>query len=106
MQTAAANVAHAQERLEKELPLNCEVPVEGFRILEITALSSDRERQTIRGSSTRVIHVAKRHVGGRLERRVAAQEDGIAYAEAGVESATTGSDNGLIVQLVCDPDAR
>jgi len=57
-------------------------------------------------SSTGVIDVAKRHVGGGLERRIAAQEDRIADAKASVESSATGSENGLIVPLIRDAETR
>ncbi len=106
VQTAAADVGHAEDRLEVEVSLYGEVPVVSGRIVEITALRGDGERQGVDRCPAGIIDVAVGNVSRRLERRVASQEDGIADAQAGEKLAAAGADDGFIVQLIGDAQAR
>ena len=64
-------------------------------LLWVVTVSGSR----VGGGAARVIDVAEGDVGGRLERRVAAQEDRVADAQAGEEAAAAGAEHGLVVEL-------
>src|SRR2546429_8686765 len=53
-----------------------------------------------------VVHGAKRHAGVGLEGRVAAEEDGVADAQASEEATCAGADHGFVVELIGDTHAR
>ena len=114
MQAAPADVTDAQKGLPRHLPLQRNIPAPGFRVLKSQTLSGHDERDTRgttvrpsagRARSFRIIHAAQRDAGIRLEGRIAAEEDGIAHAQAGDKAACAGAQHGLVVEAVSNAEA-
>src|SRR2546429_2998371 len=80
------------------LPISCP----GLGILEGFALGGHNRRTRICSAPSGVVHGAKRHAGVGLEGRVAAEEDGVADAQASEEATCAGADHGFVVELIGD----
>src|ERR1035437_4359253 len=106
MQAAASDITHRYHRGKRQLPFHRQVPVPRFGILEGLALRGYGQGKEVGGSAAGVIHAAAGHIGRRLERRVAAQEDRVTHTQAGDEAARAGANDGLIVDAVRDTNAR
>src|SRR5579859_1985298 len=106
MQATAAHVPNAQLRLPEKLTLNSEIPRPCFRALERLALRGHYQRYAGGPARSGVIYCAKRYAGVRLEGRISAEEDRIAYAQASKEACPAGANHGLVVNLVGHAQAR
>src|SRR5689334_16095625 len=106
MRSPAPYVSCGGHDVAGHLTLHGEVPGPGLRIFEGLALCGYRERELVGAGASGVVHIAKADVGGGLERRIAAQKNGIADAELGVEASPAGSDHRLGRDLIGDAEAR
>src|SRR5262249_7252214 len=105
MQTPPCNIADADKRLPGHLPLEGRIPRPSFRVFEVFALCGDNQRSlTGAGSRSEVIDDAVGQACVRLERWVAAKENGITDAEPSDKAANSGANNRLAscVERICD----
>ena len=81
MQTATPHIGDVQSGTPEEFTFHGEVPRECFGIFEDAILSRYRKREQILGTTARIIDQSVRDGCNWLERRIAAEENGVADAE-------------------------
>src|SRR5579864_6112240 len=108
MQAAPAHISDLEHRLPHDLPLRREIPLPGLRLLEVARDARYRDRRLL-GSAKRCGRIVDRNVIYRyewLEGRSGAWKYVVEQSEARDVSARARANDGLVVQLVGDPQPR